>query len=73
MNGKWRKLDCTYLHVGKYPGILTEAELRGRVDGDVGDVPVVVHQVTRVPTPDVGVQGGKLVNFRVSMSFGFST
>lgn len=66
-------VDCTYLHVGKYPGILAEAELRGRVDRDVGDVPVVVHQITRVLTSDVGVQGRKLVNFRVSVSFRFST
>ena len=66
-------IKCTDLHVGKDPGILAEAELRGRVDGDMGDVSVVVHQVTHVPTGDLGVQGRKLVNFRVSMSFRFST
>ena len=50
-------MKCTDLHVGKDPGIVAEAELRGRVDGDVGDVPVVVHQVTHVPGGNIGVQG----------------
>ena len=52
---------------------MAEAELRGRVDGDAGDVSVVVDQVTHVLTSDDRVQGRKLVNFRVSMSFRFST
>ena len=67
------KIKYTDLHVGKDPGILAEAELRGRVDGHAGDVPVVVDQVTHVHTGEVRVQGRKLVKLGVSMSFRFST